>query len=237
MLSRIGTNAAMARVSELKKARNKITGAKTMNRTARLGVSVALILTCGLAHADWSANVGYASEYYYRGIFQKNASASGGVDYEQDGFYVGTWAADVGDGLEVDGYFGYGGEYQNLDYSIGFTGYYYTGDFDDTYQEINLGAGYQILAIDVAIGQYENFTGPTQDYTYYALTLEQSGFYGKYAGFSQDFSGDYFELGYGTSIAEIDLGVSLIFNDRDLSGTGSSDEAIIFSIGKTFDFQ
>ena len=31
-----------------------------------------------------------------------------GADYENGGFYIGTWAADVGDGLEVDYYFGYG---------------------------------------------------------------------------------------------------------------------------------
>ena len=208
-----------------------------MNATARPGLAAAVLLSSGLAQADWTANVGYASEYYYRGIFQKNTSANGGLDFEHGGFYAGTWAADVGDGLEVDGYFGYGGEYEDFGYSVGFTGYYYTGDFDDTYQEINLGGSYDILAIDVAIGQYENFAGPTQDYTYYSLTLEKNGFYGKYAGFSQDFDGEYVELGYGTSVVEVDLGVALIFNDKDLSGIGESDEAIIFSIGKSFDLQ
>ncbi len=38
------------------------------------------------------------------------------------------------------------------------------------------------MALDVAVGEYENFSGPTQDYTYYSLTLEKDGFYGKYAG-------------------------------------------------------
>ena len=32
------------------------------------------------------------------------SSASAGVDYEEGGFYIGTWAADVGDGLEIDGH-------------------------------------------------------------------------------------------------------------------------------------
>ena len=66
-----------------------------------------LLLLAGTAQADLSANLGFASEYHYRGIFQKNSSASGGLDYEAGGFYAGTWAADVGDGLEVDGYFGF----------------------------------------------------------------------------------------------------------------------------------
>ncbi len=205
-----------------------------MKMTTKLGIATATLLMSGLAQAEWSANVGYASEYYFRGILQKNSSASGGLDYESNGFYAGTWAADVGDGLEVDGYFGYGGEIDEFGYSVGFTGYYYTGDFDDTYQEINLGGSYGIASVEVSIGEYENFTGPTLDYVYYALTVEQDGFYGKYAGFSEDFSGDYFELGYGATVSDIDLGVSLIFNDSDLSGTGESDEAILFTIGKSF---
>ncbi len=206
-----------------------------MKTTKKLGIATLMLLMSGLAQAEWSANVGYASEYYFRGIFQKNSSASGGFDYENGGFYAGTWAADVGDGLEIDGYFGYGGEAGDFGYSIGFTGYYYTGDFDDTYQEINLGGSYGIVSAEVAIGQYDNFGGPTQDYTYYALTFEQNGFYGKYAGFSQDASGDYLEFGYGTTISEIDFGVSLIINDEDLNGTDSTDEALVFTVGKSFD--
>ncbi len=159
-------------------------------------------------------------------------------------FYAGVWAADVedeyqlgGGGLEVDGYFGYGGEVGDFTYGIGFTGYYYTQDFDDTYQEINLSGGYGLATIDIAIGEYDNFDGPTQDYTYYSLTVEKNGFYGKYAGFSQDADGEYFELGYGATVADIDLGVYIVFNDEDLSGTGSSDDSLVFTLGKTFDLQ
>ncbi len=194
-----------------------------------------VLLGSGAAHAGWSANIGYMSEYHFRGILQKTSSTSGGIDYENGGFYVGTWAADVGDGLEVDGYFGYGADVGDLSLSIGYTGYFYTGDFDDTYQEINLGAGFGLLSVDVAVGEYDNFDGPTLDYTYYALTLEKDGFYGTYAGFSQDADGEYLELGYGTTISDIDFGVALIFANDDL--IGQDDESLIFSIGKSFDLQ
>ena len=195
---------------------------------------VLTLLAASSAHAEFSANVGYASEYHYRGIFQKNSSASGGLDYESGGFYAGTWAADVGDGLEVDGYFGYGTSVGDIDLSIGYTGYFYTGDFDDTYQEINLGTAFGPLAIDVAIGEYDNFDGPTLDYTYYSLTLEsEAGFYGTLAGFSQDFDGEYLELGYGATVADIDVGVALIFANDDL--VGDDEESIVFSIGKSFE--
>lgn len=205
-----------------------------MKKTTTAALVAALLLWAGFVNADWSANLGWASQYHYRGIFQASSSASGGLDFEQGGFYAGTWAADVGDGLEVDAYLGYGGEVGDFSYGIGFTGYYYTGDFDDTYQEINLSGGYGLVTLDVALGQYENFTGPTQDYTYYALTVEKNGFYGKYAVFSRDFMGEYVEVGYGATVAEIDLGISIIFANKDLMSV--SDESAVFSIGKSFDF-
>ena len=195
--------------------------------------SIILLALAGTAQADLSANVGYMSEYHFRGILQKVSSASGGLDYESGGFFIGTWAADVGDGLEVDGYFGYGMDVGDVSLSIGYTGYFYTGDFDDTYQEVNLGAGFGMLSLDVAIGQYANFDGPTLDYTFYALTLEHEGFYGTLGAFSQDADGEYLELGYGTELAEIDLGVALILANDDL--VGDADESLIFTVGKSFD--
>ena len=210
-----------------------------MRTTLKTGLIAAVLLTSATASAEWSANVGFASDYYYRGLFQKSSSASGGVDFTAGGFYAGVWAADVGgdiapDGVEVDGYFGYGLDVGEFNLGAGYTNYYYTGDFDDTYQEINLGTGYGIVSLDVAIGQYENFDGPTNDYTYYALTLEKNGFYGKYAGFTQDFEGEYIEAGYGTSVADFDVGVYLLFSNAEL--TGEKNEAIVLTIGKTFDF-
>jgi uncharacterized protein (TIGR02001 family) len=204
-----------------------------MNTTIKSGLLVSLLAVTGVANADFSANVGFASEYHYRGIFQKSNSVSGGLDFSAGGFYAGTWAADVGDGLEVDLYGGYGADVGLFSLSAGFTGYYYTGDFDDTYQEINLGAGIGGFSLDVAVGQYDNFAGPTQDYTFYSLTYEKNGFYGKVGGFSQDFAGEYVELGYGATVAEIDLGVSLIFANDDL--VGDAEESIVLTIGKAFD--
>ncbi len=203
-----------------------------MNTRKSALVALAL-LTAGVAQADVSANLGFARDYFYRGIFQAPNSVNGGLDYENNGFYVGTWAADVKDGLEIDGYAGYGSAIGDFSYSVGYTGYFYTGDFDDTYQEINLGGSYGILALDVAVGQYDNFAGPKQDYTYYSLTVEKNGFYGKYAGFTQDFAGEYFEAGFSTSVAEIDVGIAAIFANKDLVGT--NDESLVLSISKSFD--
>ena len=201
----------------------------------RAGIITTLLLASGVAQAEWSANAGFASEYYYRGIFQAPNSVSAGLDFESSGFYAGTWAADVKDGLEVDGYFGYGSEIGDLGYSIGYTGYFYTGDFDDTYQELNFGTSYGLVSVDVALGQYDNFDGPTLDYTFYSLTIEKEGFYGKYAGFSQDFAGEYFEAGFSTTIADVDIGIAAIFANKELVGT--SDESLVLSVSKSFDLK
>jgi hypothetical protein len=192
------------------------------------------LLASGTANAEWQGNIGWASDYYYRGIFQASSSASGGLGYSKGGFYAGTWLADVGDGLEIDGFFGFASEIGEISYGVGFTGYYYTEEFDDTYEEINLHAGYGIASIDVALGRYENFDAGRQDYTYYSLTLEKEGFYGKYAGFARDFAGEYLEFGYSTSLVEVDLGLALIIANDEL--VGDSRESLVFSIGKTFDF-
>ena len=122
-----------------------------MKALARAGIFFSLLLAGATANAGWSGNIGWQSDYYFRGIFQKSSSAQGGIDFEHNGFYVGTWAADVGggstgDGLEIDYYVGYGGEAGDFSYGIGYTGYTYTGDFDDTYQEINLSAGFSFVA-------------------------------------------------------------------------------------------
>jgi uncharacterized protein (TIGR02001 family) len=193
------------------------------------------------AMADLSANVGYASEYYYRGFLQKESSASAGLDFEQAGFYAGTWTADVGDGLEVDVYGGYGMEFGDFSVGAGFTGYYYTGEFDDTYEEINLNLGWKMLSVAYSVGEYDNFDGPTIDYDYVEVTAEHNGFYATYGEFGDEAEGSHFKFGYGAEVGGFDMGVEAIFSDDDASdqvdsdGDSTESEALIFSLGKTFD--
>ena len=67
-----------------------------MKHSIRLTLISSLLLATGVANAGWSANVGWASDYYFRGILQSPTSPNGGFDYESDtGFYAGTWAADA----------------------------------------------------------------------------------------------------------------------------------------------
>uniref|UniRef100_UPI003F6C7991 TorF family putative porin n=1 Tax=Pseudomaricurvus sp. TaxID=2004510 RepID=UPI003F6C7991 len=206
-----------------------------MKKLTQLAAAVAM--TAGaisaapaMAEGSFSANVGFASEYYYRGIKQKDSSASAGIDYENSGFYVGAWSADVGDGLEVDAYGGWGFETESgFSASVGLTGYYYTGEFDDTYEEVNFNVGYGFASLEYSVGEWDGF-GEEEDYDFVALTLEHNGFYGTYGSFGKDFDGEYLEIGYGTTVGGFDLGIAAIFNDEDLGEGGDDDEALVFTL-------
>jgi len=208
-----------------------------MTRSKYLLAALGLAASSAAVAGDFSANVGMMSDYIFRGIKQSDASAYAGLDYEHEsGFYVGTWGADVGVGMEYDLYAGYGGSIGDFSYGIGATGYFYTDDFDETYQEINLTAGYGIFSLEYSFGMYDS-SPEEQDYGFVAGTVEYEGFYGTYGTFTQDFEGDYFELGYGTEVSGFDVGVAAIMSDSDLSSTGDSETSLVFSIGKTFDLR
>jgi uncharacterized protein (TIGR02001 family) len=206
-----------------------------------LGLALATLAQPALA-LEATANIGFMSDYVYRGIPQAESAAMGGLDLKHKGFYVGTWTADVDEGLEVDLYGGYNGTLGDFSYGIGATGYYYTGDFDDTYEELNLSAGYRIFSIAAAFGQYENFDGPTEDYSFFAPRLDYKGFYALAGFFGNDFDGEYYEAGYGSQFEPIglDYKISVIHSTEDLlgdtdgDGDPDDDDKLVFSISKTF---
>ena len=204
---------------------------------ARTGIplaALALAVSQAAVAADFSANLGFMSEYIFRGISQSDSSAYGGLDMEAGGFYAGTWAADVDQGLEYDLYAGYGGDYGDFRYGLGWTGYFYTDDFDDTYNELNASIGWKWLSLEYAAGRYDNFDGPTLDYGYWAASGEYEGFYLKFAGFTQDFDGDYVEAGWGTEVAELEVSIAAIYSDEDLAGGESGETSLAFTVGKSF---
>ena len=136
------------------------------------------LLASGAAYADSSANIGFMSDYIFRGVYQSEASAFAGIDVEADnGFYLGAWGTNLKEGLEYDVYLGYQGGGDNFSWNVGFTGYYYTDEFDDTYEELNLGFSYGFLTIDYALGDYKNSEGPPrggkpeQTYQYVGATF------------------------------------------------------------------
>lgn len=217
----------------MKKAISAAILASTLTMTAGLSTSA-------MALEGVSGNVGVVSQYFFRGIAQTGtASASAGLDYENGGFYLGTWGADVQDGLEVDFYGGYGFEFDSgLALSAGFTTYQYTGDFDSAYNEVNLSASFGLFSVGYNVGTHEEDTGlgiPESDYDFISATFEYEGFYGTFGTWGQDFEGDYFEFGYGAEVSGFDVGLAIIVNSEELDvETGEGEESMVLSIGKSF---
>ncbi|HMB74658.1 MAG TPA: TorF family putative porin [Gammaproteobacteria bacterium] len=224
-----------------------------MNRKTLVSMTaLGIVAVPSMAAAEFSANAGWVSHYIFRGFYQSESSASAGLDYESGGFYIGTWGADVGDGLEYDVYFGYGGGSDDFTWSVGYTAYRYTEDtYDDDYDEINLGVGFGGFSLDVALGEYSNY-GPEVDYTYiglgYALEggtsflIAQTDFDG--VGGSSGADGIWFEASHSWTIAdELELYATYLYSpDGDdpnstivLSGDNPfSEHALIFGVSAGF---
>ncbi len=211
-----------------------------MNKQLIMVIAILGTASTSLQALELSTNVGWNSDYVFRGVSQDKSSANAGIDLVEDGFYAGAWAASVSPGLEVDLYGGYNGTIEAFSYGIGATGYFYTDDFDDTYLEINLNGGWKFLSIEASLGQYENFNGPTQDYLFLAAKADYQNFYGLIGGYARDFDGAYVEFGYGDTltIADTDLvdwSLSVIFRRDDLPTQGADSETYLnLGISKSF---
>jgi uncharacterized protein (TIGR02001 family) len=217
-----------------------------------LCVAMMATMFAGTSQAvEVTGNVGIVSEYVFRGIPSSDgkAAAQGGIDADfGNGFSIGTWASTVdfreagpeySDGVEIDLYGGYGGEIGDFGYSIGATYYTYTEDADDDYIELNLGASWKWFAVDVAIGEYDNFAGETLEYTFVSGTAEYNGLYVTVGDFSDDFSGTYYEVGYGSTVTAggedlFDYTISYIDSDDDLLIGTDSNSRLVFGFVKNF---
>lgn len=122
----------------------------------RLALVIGALVVSGSAAAEFSANIGAASNYVWRGATQTDDSAaiSGGIDWAHDsGFYLGTWASNVdfGSGGEVewDLYGGYGGEVGDLGYDLGVIYYAYPDSDDANFTELALGLSFKFLSAGI----------------------------------------------------------------------------------------
>jgi uncharacterized protein (TIGR02001 family) len=107
-----------------------------MKKSFLAALVVAATAVPAVSYADLAFNVGAVSDYRYRGISQSRLKPAlqGGIDWSQDGFYVGTWASTIkwiedfgGDAnVEIDVYGGYKGEIaKGLGYDVGVLTYIY----------------------------------------------------------------------------------------------------------------
>jgi hypothetical protein len=211
-------------------------------------MSISMFAQAGEAVADdhssaVSYNIGYMSEYWYRGYYMSESSVSFGADVEMGNFYVGTWWADVDKGVEYDIYGGYNFSLMGVPMYAGFTGYYYSDNFDSDYQEINIGADMGFMSIDAAVdGEYQLAAGD-QGYQHYTITVPLS-----FVGLPIDYqyqtwtgeaiTGHNHELHYGMTVSGVDVGLMVGRNidTGHASGLEDNDDSTYanFTLGYSF---
>ena len=196
-------------------------------------MSISMFAQAGEAVADdhssaVSYNIGYMSEYWYRGYYMSESSVSFGADAEMGNFYVGTWWADVDKGVEYDIYGGYNFSLMGIPMYAGFTGYYYSDNFDSDYQEINIGADMGFMSIYAAVdGEYQLDAGD-QGYQHYTITVPLS-----FVGLPIDYqyqtwtgeaiTGHNHELHYGMTVSGVDVGLMVGRNIDTSHAAGLTD--------------
>lgn len=205
---------------------------------------------------SYSGNIGFMSDYMYRGIHQSSSSAMGGLDVEYGNFYLGTWFADLQEdgwvsgshrGFEYDVYAGFGFDLtDSISASIGYTIYRYTDKgasaFDDDYDEVNLGLGFAAsenlsFAIDYAIGENTATDQSETDYDVLTISADYMGIYllvGQWGVSEDDASksevdASWWEIGYSRSVGDFDLSAGFVLSEQELAQASDTGEDGDFS--------
>ncbi len=210
----------------------------TMSATTALAGGAGTGEGKGMSSGSSSAityNVGFMTAYWYRGAFQNDSAINFGADYEAGNISLGTWWVDVGasslhdPSLEIDLYGSYAFEMFGIPSHIGVTGYYYTDDFDQDYEEVNFGMDFGLFSFDSVIyGDYKAGNGnASKDYGHFRVDVPLS----ESIGYSwQTFTGGALhyaahELTYSTAFAGADVDVTIgRNNDGGAGATQNSDQ-------------
>lgn len=208
-------------------------------------------LADGHVPGEFSANVGFTSDYVFRGITQsdEHAAIQGGFDWAHDsGVYLGVWGSNVdfndgGDGgsMELDIYGGYGGDLpfiSGVSYDLGLIYYYYPGadgsqNYDYVEGAIALGTEIGPAALGVSLNYSPEYFGESGTFFYPAASL---GF-GLPRGFGIDATigyndiddeaafgvPDYVDYSIGLTYSWAGFDLDLRYIDTDLSDTDCAD--------------
>ena len=216
-----------------------------MNKLLKNVLAVAALSTSVVVQADLTANAGFVSDYYFRGANLGDGGAYGGIDYEMNGLYVGTWIIDDGsagnDGLETDFYLGYGMDVSDsVSFSVGYTRYEYTysSDFE---HEMNLILGVGAFGFEYSFGKDEDLGAAETDYDYTAVSWSGDVFgltYGDFDNSDTDTGYAFIELSASGEVAGLDATVTM-GNQIDAQTAGvpgkTGDGYIVIDLSKSFD--
>ena len=213
---------------------------------------------------SFSSNMGFMSDYIYRGVHQAGSSGYGGFDLEYGSFYIGTWFADLQEGgwgtdthrgFEYDVYAGVGFDLTDtLSGYVGYTIYRYTDKgasaFDDDYDEFNIGVSFAMtddlsISLDYSNGENTATDQSETDYDILTTTIDYLGAYFTYGdwGVSEDDTGEtdaeYMEIGYSRTVGDFDLAGAFVLSEKELATASDTDEdgdfsRFVFTMGTSF---
>lgn len=222
-----------------------------MKQLTKLAAAVALasgaMTAPAMAEVSMSANAGFVSDYYFRGVNLGDAGLYAGFDIEAAGFYAGTWVIDDAsggnDGMETDFYVGYGYEFENgiaLGIAYNRYEYTYTSDYEE---EVVLSFGLGGFGFEYFDGTDDD--GSTDsDYDGYTFSFSGEVFgvtYGHAENDDADAEYDWVELSASGEVAGLDATATLGKTTRvdgDALGFGDTDSGdgyLILDISKSFD--
>lgn len=233
-----------------------------MRKTILASALLATLSMTGAVHAEespFSANVALTTDYVFRGISQTQGQPAlqGGFDYaHSSGFYIGTWASNVGwvddvakknNSMEIDLYLGYAGEAGPISYDVGAIRYFYPGSSlsgvatpDST--EVYVAFGWEFLELKYshAVSKYLfGWTGTNTNSTRNSNYLELNAAYGFAEGWeaSAHVGRQIIKNNGGASYADWSVGISkdvgfgtvaLNYSDSDADGSCSKGEPYCF---------
>ncbi|NNF96899.1 MAG: hypothetical protein HKM94_08245 [Halobacteria archaeon] len=151
--------------------------AKTLIASSILAVS-AVASSMAMAESAFTGNIGVTSNYIWRGLSQTDnqAAIQGGLDYENSGFYVGTWLSNVSwtnvEGYEMDIYAGYGFDLGPTSWDVGYIAYTYPlSDPGEDFSEVYLNFGWTWLSAGIAYN-VDSDAGGDDSHKYYYVAGE-----------------------------------------------------------------
>ncbi len=193
-------------------------------KTAVITLGTALLLTSISAQAEVSANIAITTDYSFRGVSQNDEAMAlqGGFDYaHESGFYAGVWGSNVddsffaGSSLEMDTYLGWSGDAGPVSIDVGYLRYNYPdSDANDPL------IGYGTDTDEFHIGISKDFGAVSAGFTY---------------NYSPDFfdlgDGSYYDLGVDIPVGEFSIALHYGATKIDEKGGGADLDYSDYGIG------
>ena len=192
-------------------------------------------------------NVGYMSEYWIRGSFQAASVSYINANHTSGPIYLSAGYADLRDRQGgatynegeafISLYGSYNFELMSVPTYIGLAAYRYTDGIDQHYNEISVGADFDIFSVDaVILGDYD--TSPSSDYWHFQVSVPMGPINYTYGTYSGAWQYVVHEISTSVTINEIDYGVKLgMNNDNAMGDSKNSNQDVtygVFSVGYSF---